>query len=456
MKKYIIIIKIFMLALMLPIVVIAQNPPGIYINGAKADGQQSPVMVQSEVYVPVAVLTDVLKLDGELLEHNDQFTFQLKDSSSRIPAMKLNGIPYLSASLAAEQLGMKLTRDKLTGSVYLFDRMAPAEEPHLSGLSESSAVSDPPNRHIEGVTGGDEFFNWVDPGEPSKIAVIDGIVASGERVEISADSKLQSGLFRLTSPPRIVLDIPSSRLADSMNGKKAEAAGEIATKHPAIGKIRYAQFNGEPSTVRIVIDLNRSADVEVSRPEHGKIVLTIPRGAPRVVIDAGHGGHDAGSPGASKKDEKWYTLSVAKKVFALLQKESDIEPVMMRGDDTYISPADRATKANELNADLFVSIHANSFESPGIRGTETYYYHQESLPFAEVMHAHMLEATGFPDRNVKKMNYIVIKETKMVSALLEIGYLSNPKEESAMLAEDAQNRVAAAVVKGIKAYFQTQ
>jgi len=175
----------------------------------------------------------------------------------------------------------------------------------------------------------------------------------------------------------------------------------------------------------------------------------------RVVVDAGHGGNDPGSPGASMKDEKWYTLSMAQKVYALLQDSEWILPIMTRLEDEYISTQDRAIAANTIEADLFISIHANSYKNAKVRGTETYYYNDNSLPFAELMHEQILSATGFPDRKVKKMDYVVIKDTAMTSVLLEIGYLSHPNEEAAMLEESMMNRVAAAIVKGIEEYLQS-
>jgi len=105
--------------------------------------------------------------------------------------------------------------------------------------------------------------------------------------------------------------------------------------------------------------------------------------------------------------------------------------------------------ANSLEADLFISIHGNKFEKP-ISGTETYYARPESEDFAHIIHKHVLEATGFADRNVRQEKYKVVRDTNMPAVLVEVGYLSNPNDEALMFSEPFQKRVAKAIVAGIK------
>jgi N-acetylmuramoyl-L-alanine amidase len=115
---------------------------------------------------------------------------------------------------------------------------------------------------------------------------------------------------------------------------------------------------------------------------------------------------------------------------------------------------DRVNFANQLNADAFVSIHANAFKDrPTIRGTETFYSRQDSITLSTIMHRQMLVATGFPDRLLKKADYRVIKSTKMPAVLLEAGFISNPVEEKQIFDSLFQDRVAQAVVNGLKEYF---
>lgn len=178
----------------------------------------------------------------------------------------------------------------------------------------------------------------------------------------------------------------------------------------------------------------------------------------KVVIDPGHGGKDVGATGTSSLYEKDFTLSLSKKVNELLEKEEKIEVYMTREDDTFISTEDkyRAKFANELDADLYISIHGNTFESPNVSGTESYYYHEKFKSFAEIMHKNVVSSTGFNDRGVRKKDLFVVRYTDMPSILLEIGYLTNPQEEQIMLNDEFQYSVAESICDGVKEYLEIE
>lgn len=178
----------------------------------------------------------------------------------------------------------------------------------------------------------------------------------------------------------------------------------------------------------------------------------------KVVIDPGHGGKDVGATGTSSLYEKDFTLSLSKKVNELLEKEEKIEVYMTREDDTFISTEDkyRAKFANELDADLYISIHGNTFESPNVSGTESYYYHEKFKSFAEIMHKNVVSSTGFNDRGVRKKDLFVVRYTDMPSVLLEIGYLTNPQEEQIMLNDEFQYSVAESICDGVKEYLEIE
>ncbi|GIN73154.1 hypothetical protein J14TS2_36290 [Bacillus sp. J14TS2] len=177
----------------------------------------------------------------------------------------------------------------------------------------------------------------------------------------------------------------------------------------------------------------------------------------KIVIDPGHGGEDNGATGVSGQFEKDFTLSLSKKVEKLLKQESGIEVFMTRTDDSYISQESRYRPkyANKLNADLFISIHGNTFSDPDVSGTETFYYHKNSRLLAEVIQKHVVEATGFKDRGIQKQNLFVVKDTKMPAALIEVGYLTNPQNESKMWTDDFQSGIATSIVEGIKEYKES-
>jgi N-acetylmuramoyl-L-alanine amidase len=178
----------------------------------------------------------------------------------------------------------------------------------------------------------------------------------------------------------------------------------------------------------------------------------------KVVIDPGHGGKDMGATGVSGLYEKDFALSLSKKLKDLLEKEANIEVYMTRDEDTFISTVDRYRPeyANELDADLFISIHGNTYEDANVSGTEAFYYHKEFKSFAETVYEKVVRSTGFKDRGVKNNDFFVVKYTEMPSVLLEIGYLTNPGEEQQMLDDEFQNSTAQAICDGVKEYLKLE
>lgn len=175
-----------------------------------------------------------------------------------------------------------------------------------------------------------------------------------------------------------------------------------------------------------------------------------------IMIDAGHGGKDPGATGANGMKEKEYTLSLSKKVYKLLKREPMFEPHMTRIDDSYIAPLERVKLANNLNANAFISIHANFSNDPKVIGTETYYYFDNSIKIAQVIHQHVVKAMGFRDRGVRKSKLKVLSHSKMTATLIELGYITNKKQEAAMVSNYGQSHAAKAIVDGLKQYFTKQ
>lgn len=174
-----------------------------------------------------------------------------------------------------------------------------------------------------------------------------------------------------------------------------------------------------------------------------------------IVIDPGHGGRDEGATGASGLKEKHFALSLALKVRDVLESDERIQVFMTRSDDVFISSLDkyRPNFANENQADLFISIHGNSFRTPSVSGTETYYYDFASRRFAQVLHRHIVQAAGLRDRGVRRGDLFVLKYTNMAAVLLEIGYLTNPAEEKLLFDDEFQRSAAKAIARGVKEYL---
>ncbi|MFC3802520.1 N-acetylmuramoyl-L-alanine amidase [Cohnella sp. GCM10012308] len=310
---------------------------------------------------------------------------------------------------------------------------------------------------------------------PATGGQIKGIGWSDGRLAISFSGSLIPKTYAVANPSRIVVELPNTSFDPAFSTLQsydtATQSGEFTVSDGSSAThVGYAITDTASKTITITLDLAadkpysayQEADVESNvyvvdlkptatptpppvNPSNGKKI---------VVIDPGHGDGDPGGIGATKKQEKSFNLSLALKVEKLLKKESAFQVVLTRHDDTFIPLSDRATIANKAGADAFVSIHANIAPGkPTVRGTETYYYTGSGKTLANIMHKHLVQATGFTDRKVKYASYKVLRETAMPATLLEVGFLSNVTEESILFSDSFQNRVAQAIVDGLKEYF---
>lgn len=177
----------------------------------------------------------------------------------------------------------------------------------------------------------------------------------------------------------------------------------------------------------------------------------------KVVIDPGHGGKDNGASGADGHYEKEFTLDLGIKVQDLLEQDPDIKVLMTRDDDSFISQEDRERPnyANREDADVFISLHQDSFEDSSVSGTESFYYDEESQAFAETMQKQVTSATGFNDRGTNQKSLFVLRDTDMPAVLIEIGYLTNPTDQEKMHTDDFQEQIAESIVEGIKEYLDS-
>jgi N-acetylmuramoyl-L-alanine amidase len=177
----------------------------------------------------------------------------------------------------------------------------------------------------------------------------------------------------------------------------------------------------------------------------------------RIIIDPGHGGKD---PGAVENGilEKELVLDVSKRVRELLLKEN-IEVIMTRDTDKYLTLEERVDIAKKHQVDGFVSVHANSFTSDSANGTEAFVrsaslpsLDQKSAKLAESIHLRLLDVLGTRDRGVKKANFYVIRYNPHPATLLELGFISNPTE-AALLNRKRQD-MAVAIKDGILDYYK--
>lgn len=173
-----------------------------------------------------------------------------------------------------------------------------------------------------------------------------------------------------------------------------------------------------------------------------------------VVIDPGHGGPiDLGAVGIGGLVEKDIVLEISLQVAQLLQQQG-IQVVMTRQDDRDLDLPPRSEIANRVNADLFVSIHANaiSMSRPDVNGLETFYY-DSGKGLAQDIQASMLEAFPMNDRGVRQARFHVLRNTKMPAVLVEVGFVTGNYDALILANPQQRIRMAQAIARGILRYI---
>jgi N-acetylmuramoyl-L-alanine amidase len=214
----------------------------------------------------------------------------------------------------------------------------------------------------------------------------------------------------------------------------------------------------------------------------------------RVVIDAGHGGHDTGTVGQAGYTEKELVLDVAMRLKELIESELGAEVVMTRTDDSFVPLGTRTTIANQQEADLFISIHANSSRVRSVRGVETYFLNftssreametatrenaasersihelqdvvkkimlqdkvEESRELAQHIDRALAARKGSGvDRGIKQAPFVVLIGANMPSVLAEICFISNPQDEKLAKTEANRQAIAESLYQGVRSYAET-
>jgi N-acetylmuramoyl-L-alanine amidase len=245
---------------------------------------------------------------------------------------------------------------------------------------------------------------------------------------------------------------------------------------------------------RVVIDFHRQA-LQASAAPPGN---PGPESLQTIVIDPGHGGHDAGAVGPGGLQEKELALDIARRVAALVQEELGMRVVLTRPRDQFVGLRERTAMANRERADLFLSIHVNAASDGAATGTETYFlsneatdgaarraaeyenrliasdtgargaspdvlrsilwdlaqsdFQQESSRVAEALQNNLDRALRRPSRGVKQAPFYVLGGAAMPAVLVEIGFISNPQEEQRLRDDGYRERIARALVAGVTAY----
>lgn len=176
-----------------------------------------------------------------------------------------------------------------------------------------------------------------------------------------------------------------------------------------------------------------------------------------IAVDAGHGGSDPGASGNGLV-EKDITLDVAKRLQKYLTN-GGYKVVMTRSDDTYISLDGRVKYALDHGADIFISIHVNSYTGESGHGTETYYYNggsniTESKKLASFMEERLLDAMDTTDRGVKTAAYRVLKANTLPATLVELAFITNSNDAKKLGSATYRDKAAKALYLGVQDYYK--
>jgi N-acetylmuramoyl-L-alanine amidase len=326
------------------------------------------------------------------------------------------------------------------------------------------------------------------------------------RVVLELSGDVEATTSQLANPNRLIIELRGGAPGAGAGGQGPGAGApsptilpETAPALPAV--VRASPPKVEPPAPPVALPAPPVSPVEIPKAaKHtstGNNSLTRALGLKvgRIVIDAGHGGHDQGTEGPKGLLEKDLVLDVAMRLGKLIEDRMGAEVIYTRTDDTFIPLEQRTALANDKKADLFLSIHANSSPYPRIAGIETFYLNfsdskealdvaarenassqksifelqdiiqkitqhdkaEESKEFAGRLQAALYafsahNVQGEKNRGVKKAPFVVLIGASMPSVLAEIGFLSNPREEALLKKPDYRQKLAEALYRGVTRY----
>ena len=242
------------------------------------------------------------------------------------------------------------------------------------------------------------------------------------------------------------------RKAKEERARKAKEDRERRAREEREQK-EHSQTPATPSVPKSEVD----KDLEKLMTLKGKVIA----------IDPGHGGNDAGAIGPTGVMEKTVTLNVALELEKLLKAEG-ATVIMTRRTDKTVSPNGakasaieelqaRCDVANAAKADIFISIHADSFTNPTARGTTGYYYGEtegpKSIKLADCIRKALCDQIKTPSRGTKPCNFYVVRNTDMAATLIELAFISNPEEEDLLSSAEGVLKCAQGIFDGIEDFF---
>ncbi len=383
-----------------------------------------------------------------------------------------------------------------------------------------------------------------EPSSESILAVRVWPAQDYTRVTVESGQALKHNLLRVRNPERLVLDLEDVDLQSVQQG----FSDKISTNDPYIGNLRVGRF--KPGVVRVVLDLKSEVKPQIFTlapiGEYGhRLVLDIypiepldpilallqkrelktapgifgtpdeqkPEAGPSIkqpvsprvdrlvtiAVDAGHGGEDPGARGRRGTREKHVTLTIARKLKSLIDSEPDMRAMLTRDGDYFIELGARVEKAQLVKADLFVSIHADAFIKPHVRGSSVFALSErgasstaaqwlargenradliggvnlarkrdrylemtlndlsltaqvnDSLKLARAVLGELGGVNPLHRGSVEQAGFAVLK-SPIPSILVETAFISNPDEETRLNDAAYQEKIAHAILRGVKSY----
>jgi N-acetylmuramoyl-L-alanine amidase len=301
-----------------------------------------------------------------------------------------------------------------------------------------------------------------EPLMPGELPVIAGLKAEhyGSKVvlEISADSPLNMpSAFQLNNPSRLVFDF-SARTGED------DPAPSLVVNHGAVRGVRLGRL--DERTVRVVADLQAPASYALDRSSDGKtITMNIDTTDPArqvIVIDPGHGtlsewdSYDPGAIGPSGLREWDVNRRISMLLGNILLNEG-YTVIYTNETNTGLSLEERALVGSLSGADMLVSIHANASTNPSMGGTMTFYHQNalvhKSMALAGYIQAELVNRLQRENKGIREANFLVLRSSPIPAALVEVAFISNPKEEMLLADSAFQRRAAEAIALGIKRYL---
>jgi len=279
------------------------------------------------------------------------------------------------------------------------------------------------------------------------------------------------GLFYSTmyleNPYRIVIDVQGVTIDLPMYEME-----NIALENPFVDKIRAGQFS--ENVGRVVLELKAPIGMtELSRQGENEITFLFQKGSlvgKLIVIDPGHGTvnsngiSDPGAIGPTGITEREVVMDISNRLAGILTEKGARVILTRTGPSTTMTLDDRVQLANSVNADLFISVHANASLNRNINGTSTYYYAPANDPIlgsqrlqrirlARLVQESMVAHGGRQDLGIIQSSFKVIRETNMPSILVETAFITNPTEEKLLADPSFRARIARGIAEGIERYY---